>query len=207
MKLEIVSTRIKFSYDIAALNSLLRQVEATIMSNSKVFAAVLEATNRKMTATARQRYGPDVSDDKLMKALQPGEPPTVTPMHLMYAAGGKDPDWVMRLSNESPPRILVLSEVLVMWQKKQTNYVLTRQLISIISMGLVNYLLDINQLVVSSDRDIMFHAGGTPSHLAKFAHKAFSSLGWSRFQFCPVRGFFDAAGYTTPFPNAAATHP
>jgi hypothetical protein len=82
-------------------------------------------------------------------------------------------------------------------------------LISIILMGLLNCLLHFNQLLGSSDatRTVMFEAGGTPEHLAKFAKEAFGSLDWSCYQYCPVRDFFDAAGYTTPVPNPAATHP
>jgi hypothetical protein len=200
MFVEIVPSAIKFQYDVTAITSLLRKVESTIKDNKSVFAAVLSATEVPA-------YKDRISPDTLLKCLTPGNPPAVTPMHQMYLAQGRDPDWVVRGLAGPPLRITVLGELVLLWQKKPGNYFLTRQLTSIISMGLVNALLDSMGDLPSFNETVELSINGIPDYLKSFAKEAFGKLGWSVYQYCPVRDYFDAAGYDLPIPNPNATHP
>jgi hypothetical protein len=209
MFLEIVTTQNRFVYNEKALTGLLRKIESTIKDNRSVCGGILELANFRMSDTAKRRYPKEVTTrDMVLEALKPDNAPAVTPMHQMYLAQGVDPDWVMVLSGEKPPRIQVLAELIRLWEKNQTDVFLTRQLTSIITMGLANYFLDLKDKLPDASRDVMLTGRlGIPSHLKEFATKAFGALGWPAEHYLPTRANFDTAGHKIPVPNPAATHP
>ncbi len=207
MFLQIEVSSMKFNYDVGALNDLLRRVESTIKENQSVFTAIQAATTKPMTATAKSRYKHNISTDELLEYLTPGKPPAVIPMHQMYIAPGPDPDWVMKAMAGPPLRIIVLAELLLLWQDNQNSFFLTAQLVSIISMGLVTALMDSLGMLTTFDDVVELGPKGIPSHLKSFAKDAFGSLNWDKDYYLPSRVAFDTYGYSLPVPNPNATHP
>ena len=197
----------KFKYDIGALNGLLRRVESTIKENQAVFIAIQAATTKPMTATAKSRYKHNISMDELLEYLTPDKPPAVVPMHQMYISPGPDPDWVMQAMAGPPLRIIVLAELLLLWQNNQNSFFLTAQLVSIISMGLVTALMDSLGMLTTFDDIVELGPNGIPSHLKSFAKDAFGGLNWDKDYYYPSRVVFDTYGYNLPVPNPNATHP
>ena len=207
MYLQIEASSMKFKYDVGALNGLLRRVESTIKENQAVFIAIQTATTKPMTATAKSRYKHNISMDELLEYLTPDKPPAVVPMHQMYIAPGPDPDWVMKAMAGPPLRIIVLAELLLLWQNNQNSFFLTAQLVSIVSMGLVTALMDSLGMLTTFDDIVELGPNGIPSHLKSFAKDAFGSLNWDKDYYYPSRVVFDAYGYKLPVPNPNATHP
>jgi hypothetical protein len=106
-----------------------------------------------------------------------------------------------------PLRIIVLAELLLLWQNNQNSFFLTAQLVSIISMGLVTALMDSLGMLTAFDDVVELGPNGIPSHLKSFAKNAFGSLNWDKDYYYPSRVAFDAYGYKLPVPNPNATHP
>src|SRR5262245_23590423 len=127
------------------------------------------------------------------------------PMHQMYLKPGADPDWVIYF-DVGFTQINVIAEVLLCWELDQNNVFLTRQVTSIILMGLVQYFKDLDGDLKLGDRNVYFH--WTPHHLRKFAQEAFAPLGWSRDDCIPSYDAFNRhSGCKLIPPSPNVTHP
>jgi hypothetical protein len=145
-----------------------------------------------------------IGRDDLVRMLQGGNPPNVMPMPQKDLYVGPDADWVMHYELGGG-RIIVLAEIVLAWQYNQKNEFLTRQLTSIVGMGLVNYIKDKKNTLRLGDSNVYF--GTIPYHQKDWTRKAFGPLGWSEDQYLPDRQAFADNGFPIPVPNQNATHP